>query len=170
MEFKACPQKSDELEEQVSFLPSLDSPLLPSPEDDTSSCKSTSKILLKRKMYKAGKVMSMPLRTNLVTRISQKKYRIEADYNILTSIGSGSYGTVMLATPAENLSQRVAVKVAKGDTSIKLLKHEAEMLKTLDHESIPKFIDFKIDAFSNVAYLIMEYIEGQTLDVFLENE
>mmetsp|Transcript_6374 Transcript_6374/g.7325 ORF Transcript_6374/g.7325 Transcript_6374/m.7325 type:complete len:106 (-) Transcript_6374:395-712(-) len=48
-----------------------------------------------------------------------------------------------------------------------MLSAEAEILKELDSEYFPKFVDYKYDDVGNKGYLVMEYIDGDTLDQYL---
>ena len=77
-------------------------------------------------------------------------------------IGSGAYAEVWLGKRKTDESL-VAIKIAKGTTSINLLKNEAEILKLLHSQYFPEYYDYWVDWMKNRSYLIMEYIEGVDL-------
>lgn len=86
----------------------------------------------------------------------------EEHYIILKSLGHGGMGTVYLATDNVDGSSW-AIKEEKITTqNRKLLFSEAEILKKLDHPAFPKFRDKK--EIGGYLYLIMEYIDGHTLE------
>ena len=111
----------------------------------------------------------MPVVSKFAGRGKSKIFKIESEYTFIQTLGVGTYGEVKLASWVSDPSKLVAIKIAKGQTSIHMLKNEAEILKKLNHECYPQFIDFNIDEFTNKAYLIIEYFEGSTLDSYLED-
>ena len=56
-------------------------------------------------------------------------------------IGSGSYSEVWLGKRKTD-EILVAIKIAKGTTSINLLKNEAEILKLLHSQYFPVYYDY----------------------------
>lgn len=158
-----------ECDDVLINLPTLNSPLLPIQEEESLSCRSTENIVSrKREKYRVSKLNSMPIVSKFANRGKSKAYKIESEYTLMKTLGVGTYGEVKLASSVSDSSKLFAIKIVKGQTSIHMLKNEGEILKKLDNEWFPKFIDFKIDEFSNKAYLIIEYFEGKTLDKFLE--
>ena len=111
----------------------------------------------------------MPVVNKFVGRAKSKKFKIEFEYVFIQILGVGTYGEVKLASLVSDPNKLVAIKIAKGQTSTRMLHNEAEILKKLHHECFPKFIDFKIDEFANKSYLIIEFFEGDTLDSYLDN-
>lgn len=97
-------------------------------------------------------------------------YRFEIDkhYKTIRRIGVGTYASVTLAQ-CLSTGKLVAIKLARGNTSVELLKNEAKILKHVESEYFPELIQFNIDKFMNKAYLVMEYIEGSSLDEFWLN-
>ena len=95
-----------------------------------------------------------------------KYYRINqsvAGYKILKKIGEGRYGITYLAKNKQD--QKVVIKQLKKDmlkeTKEKLF-YESEILKKLDHPSIPKFISKFKD--KNRQGYILEYVEGRVFE------
>ncbi len=61
-----------------------------------------------------------------------------------------------------------ALKESEREQAIENFHTEAEMLKSLDHKNLPKFYDQFQD--EDRYYLVMEYIDGETLEDRLERE
>jgi len=95
---------------------------------------------------------------------------IISNYKILKQIGSGGMGTVYLAQHT-TLERYAAVKVLNPEYSNnKFFKdrflNEATTLAKLNHPNIVVLYDF-IEKEGKLL-IIMEYVEGQTLDVFID--
>ena len=95
-------------------------------------------------------------------------------YRILTQIGKGGMSTVYLALDT-SLNKQWAVKEirqvtdpVKRDMIIKSITVEANMIKRLDHPSIPRIVDLIDD--HGTLYVVMDYVEGRTLADILKNE
>jgi serine/threonine protein kinase len=93
-------------------------------------------------------------------------------YVIREQIGQGGMGTVYLAEHAQ-LRRRVAVKVlspAGADGGAKLaverFLREARSAAALDHPNIVRIFD--VAQLGEVHYLVMEYVDGQTLDKLVQ--
>jgi len=95
-------------------------------------------------------------------------------YKIGNTLGVGAYGTVYLAEDSANRGSRVAVKeIVEHDLSpderadaLELFKRESRILMNLSHRGLPAVIDaFSAD---NCHYLVMEYIDGETLEALLK--
>ncbi len=96
---------------------------------------------------------------------------IDGKYEILTEIGRGGMSVVYLARDT-HLNKQWAVKEIrkKGDGKndevvVKSLLAEANMMKRLDHPALPRIVDI-IDN-SVTIYVVMDYIEGESLDKIL---
>jgi eukaryotic-like serine/threonine-protein kinase len=92
-------------------------------------------------------------------------------YVIKEQIGQGGMGAVYLAEH-ETLRRKVAIKVltpAKDDGNAKLaierFLREARAVAALDHPNIVRIHDVAKEG--AVHYLVMEFVEGQTLDAML---
>ena len=83
-------------------------------------------------------------------------------YRIIKSLGHGGMGTVYLATDNVDGSSW-AIKEEKITTkNRKLLFSEDEIMEKVNHPAFTKFRDKK--EFNGYIYLIMEYIDGHTLE------
>ena len=99
---------------------------------------------------------------------------IDGKYEILKEIGRGGMSIVYLAMD-KRLNKQWAVKEIKKKGSSKndeivvnSLLAEANLIKRLDHTALPRIVDI-IDNGATI-YVIMDYIEGESLDKILEVE
>ena len=106
----------------------------------------------------------------LVGQILDEKYRIERE------LGRGGMGSVYLATHV-GTERAVAVKVIapefmRRSEFIERFRREARAAGRLRHPNVVDVTDFGIAATSNgnMAYLVMEYLDGCTLGEILEEE
>ncbi|SDM85217.1 serine/threonine-protein kinase [Bacillus sp. OK048] len=97
---------------------------------------------------------------------------VEGKYEILKLIGQGGMSKVYLAMD-KRLNKQWAVKeiVKNGRDKnnqifIQSAIDEANMIKKLDHPSLPRIVD--IIEHENVIYVIMDYIEGEPLNKILD--
>lgn len=97
---------------------------------------------------------------------------IDGKYKILTLIGQGGMSKVYLAMD-KRLNKQWAVKEIEkrardrnNEVIIQSAIAEANMIKRLDHPSLPRIVDI-IDN-GNVIFVIMDYIEGEPLSNILE--
>lgn len=100
-----------------------------------------------------------------------KGFRL-GSYVIREQLGQGGMGAVYLAEH-ETLRRRVALKVltppkddANGKLTLERFLREARAAAALDHPNIVRTHD--ISQQGDVHFLVMEYVEGQTLDQMLE--
>lgn len=94
------------------------------------------------------------------------------NYRIVRHLGSGGMGSVFLAVNT-NIDQQVAIKVlrpevARNSALRARFKQEAEMLCSLDHPGIVKFLNY-VETAEGV-FLIMEYVKGMTLEDFISKK
>jgi serine/threonine protein kinase len=99
--------------------------------------------------------------------LSACKYDIKDQYEIIGTLGMGTYGYVRQATE-KSTGRPVAIKTSRGTNSRELLKQEYTLLKRLADDNIVKVFDF-IEGDKHESYLIMEYFEGETLDEFVDD-
>lgn len=101
-----------------------------------------------------------------------KGFRIN-QYVVQDIIGRGGMGAVYLAEHVE-LHRKVAIKVlvpAQGEDQRLALERfirEARAAAALDHPNIVRIFD--VARHNNVPYLIMEYVDGETLQQVLERD
>ena len=86
-------------------------------------------------------------------------------YDIISVLGTGSFGTVYLSKHKFLESYRAIKQLPKQRNGIDSLLNEAQLLKSLYHPGIPTIYDFEED--SESFYLIEEYVEGDSLEAFL---
>lgn len=96
---------------------------------------------------------------------------IDGKYEILKEIGRGGMSIVYLAMD-KHLNKQWAVKEIRKKGSgkndeivVNSLLAEANMMKKLDHPSLPRIVDI-IDNGITI-YVVMDYIEGESLDKIL---
>ena len=86
-------------------------------------------------------------------------------YKVTGQLGSGGMGVVYLATD-ERLNRRVAIKRLlqnpNSSTAHRRIRQEALLLAQLNHSNIVQIYDV-VDEDNDIA-LVMEYVEGSTLD------
>lgn len=95
------------------------------------------------------------------------------DFKPLVKIGQGKNASVFLAKRRSS-GQKVAVKaflkkeLQTDPRSLASLKNQVEILRSMDHQNITKQI--ALYETEKSYYLIMEYIEGESLKSYLEKE
>ncbi len=92
-------------------------------------------------------------------------------YEILSPLGSGGMGEVYLANDTK-LDRKVAIKVlpelmTRDPERVARFEREAKLLASLNHPNIAAIHGF--DDSDGTRFLIMEYVEGQTLSIHLKN-
>lgn len=86
-------------------------------------------------------------------------------YQILSILGTGSFGTVYLSKHLILECYRAIKIIPKTASMTHSLLHEAQLLKSLKHPGIPCLYDIEEDEIAY--YLIEEYVEGESLEQFL---
>ncbi len=98
---------------------------------------------------------------------------LDGKYEILKEIGRGGMSVVYLAMDVR-LNKQWAMKEMKSyrgekkDFLWKSLQMEANVLKKVDHPALPRIVD--VIEWDGSIYVVMDYIEGRTLDVVLKTE
>ena len=92
--------------------------------------------------------------------------RIISHYKILREIGAGGMGTVYLAEDVK-LGRKVAMKIlnkrlTKRDGDRERFKREARTAAALNHANIVTV--HEIDEYEDLIYIVMEFLQGETLD------
>jgi len=97
---------------------------------------------------------------------------VDGKYEILKEIGRGGMSVVYLAMD-NRLKKQWAVKEVRKRGSIKedeIIENsfmaEANLMKRLDHPTLPRIVDI-IDNGVTI-YVVMDYIEGESLDKILQ--
>jgi serine/threonine-protein kinase len=98
---------------------------------------------------------------------------LQGRYHILHQIGGGGMGTVYLAEDARLPGRHCAIKEVspaylpphERDWAVSAFRREAQILAGLEHPGLTAVIDFFEDGGN--WYLVMELIEGETLEVRL---
>lgn len=92
---------------------------------------------------------------------------IAGRYKIEYPLGSGGFAQVYLATHLEVDSLRVAIKVLHPthvtDETLRRFRNEAKLLARLRNRHTVRLTDFGVTR-DNMAFLVMEYVEGTPLD------
>src|SRR5438552_1649976 len=87
-------------------------------------------------------------------------------YTIEALIGRGGMGSVFLASHNRLPGKRVAIKLLHADIAdqevIARFHREAKIATDLDHPNIVEVHDFNVTS-EGTPYLVMEYLEGETL-------
>ncbi|MFP4107226.1 MAG: protein kinase domain-containing protein, partial [Phycisphaerae bacterium] len=94
-------------------------------------------------------------------------------YQVVRLLGSGGMGEVWLAEDRELDDMPVAIKVlppllARNPRSVAALKREAALSLKLTHPNICRLHGFQSDG--ELKFLVMEYIDGRTLEELLDQQ
>lgn len=99
---------------------------------------------------------------------------IDGKYEVLREIGRGGMSVVYLAMDT-HLNKQWAVKEIRkkgngknDEIVVNSLLAEADLMKRLDHPALPRIVDI-IDNGVTI-YVVMDYIEGESLDKYLKIE
>src|SRR5262245_56663144 len=97
--------------------------------------------------------------------------RVVAKYQLVSVLGRGGAGTVFLGERADKqFSGKVAVKVVDRSQAADLgmrFRAERQILASLNHPNIARLIDAG-ETEDGQPYLVMEYVEGQPLDQYCD--
>ncbi|NEO44353.1 MAG: serine/threonine protein kinase [Moorea sp. SIO4A3] len=108
----------------------------------------------------------------------QPEYSLkDGEYTIQSELGEGTFGTTYKATRKlpDGKENSVAIKIGKEELSeneqskIKQdFQYEANRLKQFNHKHIVKFIEYFYDQTINRPCIVMEYIQGKTLEQLIK--
>lgn len=97
---------------------------------------------------------------------------IDGKYEVLREIGKGGMSVVYLAMD-KRLNKQWAIKEFRKDkddaskqVALKALLDEANLMKKLDHPTLPRIVD--IIETNQTVYIVMDYIEGESLNKVLD--
>jgi eukaryotic-like serine/threonine-protein kinase len=89
-------------------------------------------------------------------------------YRVLSSLGSGGFGTVYLAEDTW-IDKKVALKVPhKQNLDFSEMLKEARLLGSLDHPNVVTVLT--AEKIENVFFIVMEYVSGDTLEHVIMRE
>jgi serine/threonine protein kinase len=98
-----------------------------------------------------------------------KNFFLAGKYKVLEHLGTGGMGMVFLCEH-RHMRRRVAVKVLPPDPSdpdhVRRFLREAQAVAMLDHPNIVRAFD--VDREGNLHFLIMEYIDGASLQFLVD--
>jgi len=89
-------------------------------------------------------------------------------YKIIKSVGHGGMGTVYLSIDILNQTKWAIKEELITEQNKKLLLSEAEIMEKISHPAFPKFRS-KVEL-NGFLYIIMEYVEGVTLEQIIEEK
>ena len=99
---------------------------------------------------------------------------IDGKYEILKQIGKGGMSVVYLAMDLR-LNKQWAVKVIQrkgvgknNETVLNKVPDDTELMKRLDHPAIPRIVDIIDKEDDPQIYIVMDYVEGNSLDKILD--
>ena len=93
-------------------------------------------------------------------------------YRVLSTLGTGGMGKVVLAEDTQLDGDKVAIKilyanVAKNSRNVARFQNEVLLARTLSHRGIVRLHDF--GDYEDEYYIIMEYIDGESLGERIED-
>src|SRR5207248_1291088 len=94
--------------------------------------------------------------------------QIVGKYKVLSTIGSGGFGTVFLAEDTW-IDKKVALKVPHKQTAeFGELLREPRLLASLNHPNIVGILT--AEKAENVFFIVMEYVPGETLESIIASD
>jgi serine/threonine-protein kinase len=94
--------------------------------------------------------------------------QIVGKYQILANLGSGGFGTVLLARDTW-VDKKVAIKVPHRQAGdLDELLQEARLLGALNHPNIVNLLT--AENVEGVFFIVMEYVKGESLEALLDRE
>jgi len=115
---------------------------------------------------------------NSLTGKLQENTMLDGRYLIHTMVGQGGMGAVYKAVDTRIQGRVCAVKEmsilelppAERQKTIELFEQEAKLLADLSHPSLPKVHDYFQEGHSGRYYLVMDFVEGDSLANLLEQQ
>ncbi len=111
--------------------------------------------------------------SHTLTGLLGQQYLLKQRYRILGQIGKGGFGAVYKAIDSQLGNRLLAIKEMSQNSlsprelieATESFKREASLLATLSHPNLPHIYEQFND--TGRWYLVMEYIEGETLETYL---
>jgi serine/threonine-protein kinase len=92
------------------------------------------------------------------------------DYRIVGFLGAGGMGSVYHGVHTK-IDRPAAIKVlsnpADGSTFKERFFNEARVQSSLQHPNIATLYDFQVSASGDDLFIVMEFVDGETLDAFI---
>jgi TolB-like protein len=98
-------------------------------------------------------------------------HMLSGRYRVVRVLGEGGMGVVYLATDEQVVGETFAIKVLKedlGPEALELLREEVRKTRKLSHPNVVDVHSVNVDG--TKLYVLMEYLEGKSLDVLLAEE
>lgn len=86
----------------------------------------------------------------------------DGKYKILRLLGAGGCGRVYLAENVRLRSLWAIKEVPFSEASLQQIEHEIDALKRIRHSALPRIVDIVTEG--SAAYIVEDYMEGQTLE------
>jgi serine/threonine protein kinase len=111
-----------------------------------------------------------PFQARLLLQGKWKNFFLAGKYKVLDHLGTGGMGSVFLCEH-RHMRRRVAVKILPPDpsdpTHVQRIRREAEAVAMLDHPNIVRAFD--LDREGGLHFLVMEYIDGASLQYLVDS-
>lgn len=141
--------------------------------DDTGKRDSVSSIAAVLPVVSTSAKISVPLTSSETQMSSLQNVVLKQRYRLQKKIGSGGYGDVYKAVDSQFGDRLVAIKEMSQNglnpqeisEASEAFKREAFMLAALTHPSLPSIYDYFVE--NDRWYLVMSFIEGETLESYL---
>ncbi|GHO69515.1 serine/threonine protein kinase [Ktedonobacter sp. SOSP1-52] len=112
----------------------------------------------------------LPIGSSTITGLLQPQHMLKQRYIILANVGKGGFGAVYKALDSQFGNRLVAVKEMSQNSldekdrqaAADAFQHEAMLLAGLTHPNLPRIYEQFAD--QGRSYLVMDYIEGETLE------
>src|SRR5436309_916295 len=112
--------------------------------------------------------------SNTLTGLLVQQHILNKRYRIIQQIGKGGFGAVYKAADTQFADRPLAIKeMSQSNLNPKELheateafKREAHLLASLTHPNLPRIYEQFSD--TDRLYLVMDYIEGETLEAYLD--
>ena len=94
---------------------------------------------------------------------------LKGHYRIESVLGCGGFGAVYKATDLRT-GKFVAVKENRQHRTFVRFAQEANLLTLLNHRHLPRVHETFLDTVTGKAYLVTDYVEGETLELFVRRK